>query len=328
MDIKYLENLSKAKESVKVFLSNLEQVNFGNQMFAKANDLDKNNTDFAKWYFGEGQVFSSFDSFKILETFYNDMYDTFIKYMELKEKSVKNSLFSNKVKKRKIELDELFQEVKQNARKLIKSIELFEEKLKNSPLFDEYKPKTLYDFTEDLNIDLPINEIKNEFEFNVENLVDDVKLLNEDINQFEQTIHNEWLKPYDEIDAVREDNLSIEMNQDVENDNINHIDADAILEKIVKEKNEEDNVQVENEQINLKIEGNIFDFEKRLHEELGKMKLQIEKEIMEKLKNEAKFNIDTPPKIDSPVEQKNNEADHNNTEPIIDLDEEIRRILS
>jgi len=63
MDIKYLNNLTIAKESLNVWLSNVEQLYLGNQMFAKANDLDRNNTLFNRWYNGEGQTFSSFETF-------------------------------------------------------------------------------------------------------------------------------------------------------------------------------------------------------------------------------------------------------------------------
>ncbi len=137
MDIKYLNNLTIAKESLNVWLSNVEQLYLGNQMFAKANDLDRNNTPFYIWYNGEGQTFSSFETFQVLEPFYNEMYDQFITYINLLNQPIKKSLFSNEKEKREKDLNILYQDLKQYSRKLIKSVELFAEKLKNSPLFTQ-----------------------------------------------------------------------------------------------------------------------------------------------------------------------------------------------
>jgi len=137
MNIKYLNNLTIAKESLNVWLSNVEQLYLGNQMFAKANDLDRNNTPFYIWYNGEGQTFSSFETFQVLEPFYNEMYDQFITYINLLNQPIKKSLFSNEKEKREKDLDILYQDLKQYSRKLIKSVEIFEEKLKNSPLFTQ-----------------------------------------------------------------------------------------------------------------------------------------------------------------------------------------------
>lgn len=137
MDIKYLNNLTIAKESLNVWLSNVEQLHLGNQMFAKANDLDRNNTPFYIWYNGEGQTFSSFETFQVLEPFYNEMYDQFITYIKLLNQPIKKSLFSNEKEKREKDLNILYQDLKQYSRKLIKSVEIFEEKLKNSPLFTQ-----------------------------------------------------------------------------------------------------------------------------------------------------------------------------------------------
>jgi len=135
MDIKYLNNLTIAKESLNVWLSNVEQLHLGNQMFAKANDLCRNNTPFYIWYNGEEQTFSSFETFQVLEPFYNEMYDQFITFNNLLNQPIKKSLFSNEKEKREKDLDILYQDLKQNSKKLIKSVELFEEKLKTSPLF-------------------------------------------------------------------------------------------------------------------------------------------------------------------------------------------------
>lgn len=138
MNIKYLDNVAAAKNSLQMWFSSLEQKNKGIEMFSHENELDRNKTVFAKWYYNEGQVFSSFDSFKVLENSYIKMYDLFFKYEALYSKPVKKSLFSNKYKKRKIKLEGLFQSVKKHTFKLIAQISIFEKNLHNSPLFETH----------------------------------------------------------------------------------------------------------------------------------------------------------------------------------------------
>ncbi len=139
MNKKYLENVSNAKHSLQIWFSSLEQKNKGIEMFSNENELDRNNTPFAKWYFGEGQVFSSFESFRILEKNYNEMYDLFLEYESLYNTPVKRSLFSNKSEKRKIELNAICQSIKKSKDELIRYVSFFEDKLKDSPLFEDVK---------------------------------------------------------------------------------------------------------------------------------------------------------------------------------------------
>lgn len=296
MNIKYIDNLIVAKESLKVWLSNVEQLHFGNQMFAKANDLNRENTAFYTWYKGEGQTFTSFESFQILQLFYDEMYDKFLEYMELRDLPLKKSLFSNPKEKRQEELNVLFHDLKQNARKLVKSVDIFEEKLKTSPLFNEHEN----------SIDL-FEEKQKETDFSTE-IVPEKKVLTFDeedffkVNQMEKPKEEFASNPFFELERKQESQLQ------------------TTPEANVPETN--------------------FDFEKRLQEEVLKIKKQLEaemnlkiKQTEELLKEEVIQKETIKPEIPEiqetkpPVEVRKPRIVPQTNE-VIDVAEEIRRILS
>jgi hypothetical protein len=136
MNKKYLDNLDKAKESLHIWFSNIEQNNIGNQMFFNENDLDRNKTDFAKWYFGEGQTFSSFESFRAIELLYFEMYEYFLKYNALYKEPIKKGFFTKKSKKRNSNLNVVFFEIQTSFFNLIKQLIIFQNRLLESPLFN------------------------------------------------------------------------------------------------------------------------------------------------------------------------------------------------
>ncbi|GEM_PF-2362364 len=337
MDLKYLDNINIAKESIKVWLSNLEQLNFGNQMFAKANEFDRNTTEFAKWYYGEGQTFSSFESFEILEGFYNDMYDGFSKYMQIFEGPLKKSLFSNAKEKRQNQLEELYNDIKQKGRKLLKSIEIFDEKLKVSPLFnDSFTNTNDFNFQDELRVEEKDSKDLNDF-FNVETPADK-KIDNElaDTVSLMQQFFDLQPEP-NELDMKGLD--ANQSNNDDLNSFENFINANQDFKIINPDKTEEvaptapsngtiDDISILiDEQVKLK-----------LNAEMEKLKQKIEKELLEKMKNNMKTQQqdNTIPilKNTEPISKEpeiNREEEKINIKPKsdeIDLDEEIRRILS
>ena len=262
----YLEHVKDAKESLRIWFSNVEQMHSGIQMFSKENDLDRNNTDFAKWYYGEGQTFTSFETFTVLEIFYDEMYDLFHNYTNLNNTPVKKGLFSSNVEKRKSELTKIFNNLRKAARKLIKSTEIFEEKLVKSPLFD--------------------NAIELSYE------------ADSDVPHKDAEIENNKTGTDTRLDFL--------FDSDEKSD-------DAISKH--------------------KADTNEVDFEKRLQEEVAKIKKQLEEDFassQEKIsskntkaektesKSDSESNADFKPRLKS----------DNKKTPDIDLDEEIRRILS
>lgn len=297
MNIKYIENLIVAKESVIVWLSNVEQLHFGNQMFAKANDLNRENTEYYTWYHGEGQTFSSFESFQVLQLFYDEMYDKFIEYMTLREQPLKKSLFSNAKEKRQEELNTVFHDLKQNTRKLIKSIDIFEEKLKTSPLFHEH--------TETFNL---FEEIHQVTEQSTEQPIEKTVLLNDE---------SDFFNFKSKIEEPKEELVS-----------------NPFFELASKQES------VEQTTSEVAVKETQFDFEKRLQEEVQKIKNQLEAEMNLKIKQ-------TEALIKEEVLQQNNlkpvTPEIQETKPsvevskprivpqtneVIDVAEEIRRILS
>lgn len=297
MNIKYIENLIVAKESVIVWLSNVEQLHFGNQMFAKANDLNRENTDFYTWYHGEVQTFSSFESFQVLQLFYNKMYDKFLDYMNLREQPLKKSLFLNTKDKRQEELNTVFHDLKQNARKLIKSIDIFEEKLKTSTLFQEHAI-TFNLFEENQQVQ----------EHSMERSIENTVISNDESGFF---------------------NLKSKIEEPKE-----ELDSNPFFELASKQES------VEQTKPEVAITETQFDFEKRLQEEVLKIKNQLEAEMNLKIKQ-------TEALIKEKVLQNNNlkpvTPEIQETKPsvevskprivpqtneVIDVAEEIRRILS
>lgn len=140
MNIRYLENVSTAKKSLIIWFSNIEQMHKGIKMFSEENTLLKEDTLFGKWYLGEGQVFSSFESFRAIEEPYTNLYNQFINYLELYHKPVTKSFFSNQKEKRKTELAIQFNSLRENKDKLLELVTSFEDNLKQSLLFkDDFK---------------------------------------------------------------------------------------------------------------------------------------------------------------------------------------------
>jgi len=337
MDLKYIDNINIAKESIKVWLSNLEQLSFGNQMFAKANELNRNNIDFAKWYYSEGQTFSSFESFQVLEGFYNEMYDGFLEYIQVHEAPLKKSLFSNTKEKRQNQLEELYNDIKQKGRKLLKSIELFDEKLRNSPLFnDSFTNTNDFNFQDELMVEEMESKDLNDF-FNFEtpadrkfdnDLADTTSLmqqffdLQQEPNEFDKIVQDTNQSNNDGLN--RFDNFTY-TNQDFEI--INPDKTDEVAPAVQSNGTIDDISKLIDEQVKLK-----------LNAEMEKIKQKIEKELLEKMKNNMKTqqqdNTNPILKNTEPIAQKpeiNIQEEKINIKPKsdeIDLDEEIRRILS
>lgn len=297
MNIKYIENLIVAKDSVIVWLSNVEQLHFGNQMFAKANDLNRENTEFYSWYHGEGQTFTSFETFQVLQLFYDEMYDKFLEYMTLREQPLKKSLFSNAKEKRQEELNTVFHDLKQNARKLIKSIDIFEEKLKTSPLFHEHTA-TFNLFEEKQQV------TEQPSEQNIEKTV----LSNDETDFFNFN---------SKIEEPKEDLIS-----------------NSFFELASKQGNVD---QITSEVAGTETQ---FDFEKRLQEEVLKIKNQLEAEMNLKIKQAEELlkleiiqketikpEIQEIQETKPPVEVRKPRIVPQTNE-VIDVAEEIRRILS
>ena len=141
MNISYLENVASAKKSLIIWFSNIEQMDKGIQMFSKENTLQKDDTQFGKWYTGEGQTFSSFETFRAIEEPYNTMYSKYIDYIELYNKPIKKSFFSNSVGKRKTNLSIHFEKIRKSKDLLIDIVSFFEKNLEQSLLFKKDSEK-------------------------------------------------------------------------------------------------------------------------------------------------------------------------------------------
>lgn len=264
MNKQYLNNVAAAKESLKIWLSNLEQKHRGNKMFSNENDTNRENTEFYKWYSGEGQTFSSFEAFREIESHYNKMYDHFLAYTKLSKTPIKKTWFSNNTEKRKMELNSFFKKIEFSSIALIDHITYFENKLIESPLFtDISKPD--------------IQEVAEVFETETEDI----------FNIVDQITPKSYDKP------VNEENKNI----------IETIDQ------------------------NKKVEPTFPIFENKIIEKEKLIELDPNDEVLEEeiAQEEEKKAILEIPNKESENKQ---EKDHKNILPEIDIEEEIRRILS
>ena len=135
MDIRYLENLATAKKSIDLWFSNIEQMNKGIPMFSEENSVSKEQTVFGKWYQGEGQIFSSFETFRAIQEPYDTLYDIYKEFLYLYKKPLKKSLFSNTKEKRQEELTAIFEKIRKHKDQLQELILRFEDNLKQSLLY-------------------------------------------------------------------------------------------------------------------------------------------------------------------------------------------------
>ena len=192
MDKQYLINIAKARKSINIWFSNLEQINRNIEMIFDDQGLDKNNTDFGRWYYGEGQIFSSFESFRAIEAEYNLMYDLFLNYNRVYQTPVKKSIFSRKIDKQKEELTKIFNQIETQKNNLYDYVSFFEEHLRNSPLFsvNDQTPENLSDI--EIIIEKKSKEKQQE---NIEQQsVKDLKTTDNELDVSEVYINNEAQK--------------------------------------------------------------------------------------------------------------------------------------
>ena len=139
MNQEYLDNLIYAKESLKIWVSDLKQNDSGKQMVSTGIELTKADTEFAKWYYGQGQTFSSFEAFRNIENYYNNLYDNILEYTDLNSKPIKKSFFSNSAGKKKKELLTILDKIDLSYNEVLERVNFFQDTLLNSPLFADSK---------------------------------------------------------------------------------------------------------------------------------------------------------------------------------------------
>lgn len=298
MNAKYIENLIVAKESLKIWMANMEQFHYGNPMFLNANSNEADKTEFANWYYGEGQTFSSFETFNVLEPFYQDMYTQYNQYVTLFHEPLKKSLFTNEKEKRQKALDELFNQIKQSSRKLIKSVEIFEDKLKTSPLF-------IADFqTVQFDLDHPI-PIENE-----SNILESSPTFQHEKSDVDKIKHEDT-PPIFSLD-VEKYSTSEEVSYEKP--------TEVLFEKQSASPEEINVISLDHKDLSIRIE-------QKIQAEISKLKKELEAEFEAKLVHE-KVKLKPLEKEESTQNTTLPNNNLHNTHPVIDIDEEIRRILS
>jgi len=353
MNQQYLENLDSAKESLKIWISNLEQKNLGNQMFSSEIEIDKNKTDFAVWYYGEGQIFSSFEAFRNIEDHYNSMYDRFLEYNYLNKIPVKRGFFSNNTKKRRDSLNNIFKKIKSSYDKLLKQVNFFQNTLIESPLFVNSSVVNKLQEDESLESNIAV-EYTNQFSeekspYSADEVIDkepETSLEFNDIDEFinQKPSHSEQretqqsenkfeLKDIDEfLDeevSKSKETANIEQETRTEFNNLNEFIA-------------QEQPQADDTDNTLKVEARFEIDETTEIEELESPKTQeflsttikeVESEVEKEIANEERIASQREEKRavlenNSTIKATDKFKKGNNIQPEIDIEEEIRRILS
>lgn len=363
MNTKYLDNLLQAKDSLKIWMANVEQLHYGNTMFLNANPSEGDKTEFANWYYGEGQTFSSFDAFKQLEPFYNEMYALYDNYISIFNEPAKKSLFSNQVEKKQKKLEEYFENIKQTSRKLIKSVEIFEDKLKTSPLFNSefQNSSTKTEIYEPIRRDDVENQ---EFRTLLGSENDKLQFLKDDdafdkmLKDFEKTFNQNFNAPPEKIqeDDIPKDDFAetLEVIENIESKPSLNFQPEIV--KIEDENQDIKSIEVENTTFEKSIEiepteissellenqtlteksiqsttKSTPDVEQRIKDEVSRLKKELEQEFEQKLKVlQNQLSLQKPVEKPKPVIEKPEKIinDLSVSTPVINIDEEIRKILS
>lgn len=143
MKKEYISNIEEAIKSIESMASSINLLHSGNKMFAEKTLVSKVNTNFAKWYYGDGEVFSSFTSFKKIASYYNTFYDAYQNYYLKYNEPVKKGFFSSNKSQIEDELNDLLDNVDIDSNSLVNVIKLFKTELLASPLYNEPAKKTV-----------------------------------------------------------------------------------------------------------------------------------------------------------------------------------------
>lgn len=145
--------LEEVRDIVDDWLIKFNQLHEENSTFEEFESMDREQTKFYGWFYGKGQVFNVFDSYNSLETIYNDLYDALESYLKTKKEPENTSFFSLNNTKRK--LNRKAKKIRHHTKKLIASMDMFEERVRRLVLSNEEKKDTDVDLDKSI-----IKEVK------------------------------------------------------------------------------------------------------------------------------------------------------------------------
>ena len=133
--------IDEAIKSIRIWFSNTRLMHQGNKLFTSHANQDLKQPKFAKWYYGEGQIYKDVESYKIIEKYYKSSFDAYLAYNKLYKSPVKKGFFSSKTKHNN-ELNGLIYDFQEKIKILIKSVEFFKKRLVELPLNQEISVST------------------------------------------------------------------------------------------------------------------------------------------------------------------------------------------
>ena len=131
-----ISRVDEAIKSIEIWFSNTSLMHQGNKLFSSHADQDLKQPKFAKWYYGEGMIYASLESYKIIEKYYKNCFEAYVAYNKLYRTPVKKGFFTSNTK-RNNELGSLIYDFQEKINVLIKSVEFFKKRLLALPLKQE-----------------------------------------------------------------------------------------------------------------------------------------------------------------------------------------------
>lgn len=118
----------KAKKDIQTWVATFSELHSKGKSFEEFGKEKKEDTAFYKWYSTDGKTLSSFDSYKIIETTYDEIFEEFDEYLKTLKEPETKSFFGSK-KKRK--LNSKAKAIKYHAKKLTEILNLFGSVIRN-----------------------------------------------------------------------------------------------------------------------------------------------------------------------------------------------------
>lgn len=282
-DIELYENAKKGVHDWLVEFSKLHAS--GNSFKEFVENSSKEKTAFYKWYSTAGKKLNVFDTHRVLEDIYDEMFEEFEEYMEILEEPDKKSFFGSRKKKK---LNSKAKNIKHHAKKLITTLGLYGSVVRNissrkssKEIQEEFSNTDHETFIEELDNSLELKEqetIVNDDSF------DDGLLSEESSEVVEETVvQEENIVPEDVTFDIEEELPNVEEVQIIEEPELSFEETEVenveVEDTIEVDSVEESNSAAaeEEEEIETKTDG---DFDK----EIAEIKRKMEEDFESKLK--------------------------------------------
>ncbi len=134
-----LDKIKKAKLGHKRWMSYAKAIHMGIPVDKDAAPMIETDCSFGQWYYGDGQIFSSLDTFQAIEQPHSMLHNKYMQIYKLKRKPLKTGFFTSKnsaQKKKNEELDRHMKQLVSIADMLMEALGEFEKEVKEMSDFE------------------------------------------------------------------------------------------------------------------------------------------------------------------------------------------------